>query len=97
VTSRDQPMTWRLVDRGQGEGEARIVETDGYRALIESTLPFAKGAMLIGVDPAKGVEYRVKVRGSRRLNERWFRIEGRFVSLTKPERERLLAEFAPKP
>jgi hypothetical protein len=77
-----------------GEGQARLVETDGQRAVLESTLPFAAGATLVGVDAATGTEYRVKVRGGKRIDDTWFRIEGRFVSLTKAERELLLAEVA---
>jgi hypothetical protein len=84
-------VSWRLPDRGQGEGQARLVETDGQRAVVESTLPFAAGATLVGIDPATGTEYRVKVRGGKRIDATWFRIEGRFVSLTKAERELLLA------
>lgn len=87
-------MSWRLADRGQGEGQARLVETDGERAVVESTLPFAAGSTLIGTDPATGTEYRVKVRGGKRIDGTWFRIEGRFVSLTKAEREGLLAALA---
>jgi hypothetical protein len=90
-------VSWRLPDQGQGEGRARVVETDGQRAVVESTLPFAAGATLVGVDPATGSEYRIKVRGGRRIDDTWFRIEGRFVSLTKPERERLLASLPQKP
>jgi hypothetical protein len=89
-------MSWKLADQGQGEGEARLVETDGHHAVVESTLPFAAGSTLVGVDGATNIEYRVKVRGGRRIDATWFRIEGRFVSLTKPERERLLAEHAQK-
>jgi hypothetical protein len=84
-------VSWQLPDRGQGEGQARLVETDGQRAIVESTLPFAAGATLVGVDAATGTEYRVKVRGGKRIDDTWFRIEGRFVSLTKAEREVLLA------
>jgi hypothetical protein len=87
-------VSWRLADRGQGEGQARLVETDGHHAVVESTLPFAAGATLVGSDPATGAEYRIKVRGGRRIDATWFRIEGRFVSLTKAEREQLLAGLA---
>ena len=90
-------MTWRLPDQGQGEGQARLVESDGHHAVVESTLPFAAGSTLVGIDPATSAEYRVKVRGGRRIDATWFRIEGRFVSLTKAERERLLAALAAKP
>jgi hypothetical protein len=84
-------VSWRLPDRGQGEGQARLVETDGQRAVVESTLPFAAGATLIAIDAATATEYRVKVRGGKRIDATWFRIEGRFVSLTKAEREVVLA------
>lgn len=87
-------MSWQLPDRGQGEGRARLVETDGLHAVVESTLPFAAGATLVGVDAVTGSEYRIKVRGGKRIDDTWFRIEGRFVSLTKAEREVLLAGLA---
>jgi hypothetical protein len=87
-------VAWRLPDQGQGEGQARLIESDGQRAIVEASLPFAAGATLIGSDDATQTEYRVKVRGGRRLENGWFRIEGRFVSLTKADRELLLAELA---
>ena len=43
-------MSWKLPDRGQGEGQARLVETDGHHAVVEATLPFAAGATLVAVD-----------------------------------------------
>jgi hypothetical protein len=89
-------VSWRLPDRGQGEGQARVVETDGQHAVVESTLPFAAGATIVGIDAATGTEYRIKVRGGKRIDDTWFRIEGRFVSLTKAEREVLLAGLAAK-
>lgn len=85
-------MKLALQDQGQGAGEARLVETDGQRAVLESSQAFPAGATLIGRSES-GVEYRVKVRGGRRIDERWFRIEGRFVSLTKPQREEILAQM----
>ena len=96
TTPAPQPrgLSWTLPDHGQGAGQARLVETDGQRASVESTLPFAAGATLIGVDPTTGTEYRIKVRGGRRIDDTWFRIEGRFVSLTKAEREVVLTAFA---
>ena len=86
-------MKLALVDQGRGAGEARVVESDGQRAVLESSQPFAAGATLVGLAES-GVEYRVKVRGGRRIDERWFRIEGRFVSLTKRQREELLAQMS---
>jgi len=87
-------LVWTLADQGQGEGRARLLETDGQRVAVESTLPFAAGATLVGTDPETQTEYRIKVRGGRRVGEGAFRIEGRFVSLTRDERERLLAALA---
>jgi hypothetical protein len=87
-------LVWALPDQGQGEGRARLLETDGQRVAVESTLPFAAGATLVGKDPETQAEYRIKVRGGRRVSDGAFRIEGRFVSLTRDERDRLLAALA---
>jgi len=86
-------MKLALAGQGHAAGEARVLETDGERTVLQSSLPFPAGAMIVGVTES-GVEYRVKVRGGRRIDERWFRIEGRFVSLTKEQREALLAQMA---
>lgn len=88
-----QMSPWTLADQGRGEGQARLVESDGDWAVVESTQPFPIGATLSGTDPETSTEYRVKVRAGRRLNETWFRIEGRFVSLTREQRERLVASL----
>jgi hypothetical protein len=87
-------MSWKLADQGQGEGQAELLESDGHHAVVRSTLPFAAGATLVGFDAESNTQYRIKVRGGRRLDPTWFRIEGRFVSLTVAERERLLAALA---
>jgi hypothetical protein len=87
-------MAWQLVDQGQGGGDARLVETDGDRVVVEATRPFPIGATLVALDPATSVQYRVKVRGGRRTAPGWFRVEGRFVSMTKEERAALLAQAA---
>lgn len=95
-------MAWQLVDQGRPDegqcgGEARLVQTDGDHVTVEATRPFPTGATLLAVDPATRVEYRIKVKNGRRVREGWFRIEGRFVSLTKAERAALLASLGPKP
>jgi hypothetical protein len=90
-----QMAPWKLADQGRGEGQARVVESDGDWAVVESTQPFPIGATLSGTDAETGSVYYVKVRAGRRLDETWFRIEGRFVSLTREERERLVASFRP--
>jgi hypothetical protein len=81
---------WTLVDQGRGGGEARLIETDGDWAVVEATQAFPIGATLRALD-ATGTEYRVKVRGGKKVGEGWFRLEGRFMSMTREERERLLA------
>lgn len=78
-----------VADQARGQGEARVLETDGERVSLQSSLPFPTGATLVGIEPGSGVEYRVKVRGGRR-EEDGFRIEGRFVSLTKEQRAAVL-------
>jgi hypothetical protein len=83
-------VTWKLVDQGRGEGEARLIETDGEWAVVEATQPFPIGATLRGVDAATGAEYRIKVRGGKKVTEGWFRVEGRLVGMTREQRERLL-------
>jgi hypothetical protein len=42
---------------------------------------------------AAGTEYRIKVRGGKKVAEGWFRVEGRLMSLTREQRERLLASL----
>jgi hypothetical protein len=71
-----------------------LLETDGNRALVQSSQPFPTGATLIGIELETGSEYRVKVRHGRRKDDSWFQIEGRFLSLTKEQREAVLAAVA---
>jgi hypothetical protein len=87
-------LVWTLPDQGRGAGEARLIESDGDRAVVEATAPFPIGATLSALDPETGLEYRIKVRAGRRLDERRFRVEGRFVSLTREQRDGLLAALA---
>jgi hypothetical protein len=81
--------SWKLVDQGRGGGEARLIETDGEWAVVEATQAFPIGATLRAQD-ASGTEYRVKVRGGKKVGEGWFRVEGRLVGMTREERETLL-------
>jgi hypothetical protein len=82
---------WSLVDQGRGGGEVRLIETDGDWAVVEATQAFPIGATLLARDGASGTEYRIKVRGGKTGSEGWFRVEGRLVSLTREQREQLLA------
>jgi hypothetical protein len=90
------PPSWKLIDQGRGGGEARLIETDGEWAVVESTQAFPIGATLRALD-ASGTEYRVKVRGGKKVGEGWFRVEGRLVGMTREQRERLLQGVQSKP
>lgn len=74
-------------------GSAQIVTTDGDRVTLASSAPSPPGSTL--ELSAEGTSYRVKVRGCRRSDaegsERCFHIEGRWVSLTREGRERVLS------
>ena len=87
-------MFWQLVDQGRGAGQAQVIESDGEWAVVEATQAFPIGATLRGVEVATGTEYRVKVRGGKKLRDGCFRVEGRFVGMTREERERLLAALS---
>jgi hypothetical protein len=87
-------VRWQLVDQGRGGGEARVVESDGEWAVVEATQAFPIGATLRGVETETGTEYRVKVRGGKKLRDGCYRVEGRFVGMTREERDRLLAAVA---
>ena len=86
-------LKWTLVDQGQGGGDVVLIETDGEWAVVEATQAFPIGATLRAVD-ATGAEYRIKVRGGKKVTEGWFRVEGRLMSLTREQRERLLASVS---
>ena len=87
-------MRWQLVDQGRGTGSAQVIESDGEWAVVEATQPFPIGATLRGVESEAGTEYRVKVRGGKKLRDGCYRVEGRFVGMTREERERLLAALS---
>ncbi len=81
------------LDLPSGE-TAEIVETNGEHAVVRSSAPSPPGSTLRGTARDGSGEYRVKVRGCRRdavADSLPFRIEGRFVDLTKQQRARLLA------
>lgn len=81
-------------------GALRIERIEGERVVVESARAFPPGATLTfrlksGAAPSDdgtnaGVVYQVKVRGCRRTTDDGaFRIEGRFVSLSRAARELL--------
>jgi hypothetical protein len=79
----------------RGGGDAYIVEHDGDFVTLGSSAPSPPGSTLEAVHTGGpfSVTLRVKVRGCRRHplpdGRDGFRIEGRFVSLTRAERETL--------
>jgi hypothetical protein len=92
TTSAERPA-W-ILEKG---GEARLLETDGDHVTLESTRAFPPGSPLVARAEGTGETYRIKVRGSQRTGDGVFRVEGRFVNLSRPARDRLLTEArAPK-
>ncbi len=89
-------------------GEAGVVETDGVRAVLVSSAPFPPGATLLGESDDGLGAYALKVQRCRReppptemeapprdaVPPR-FRVEGRWVNLSRPQRERLLGGSRP--
>jgi hypothetical protein len=77
-----------LLDKG---GSAVVVEFDGERVTLLSPSAAPPGSSLLG--SYEGSRLIVKVRGSRRVEPdsegRTFRVEGRFVGLTRELREKL--------
>jgi hypothetical protein len=81
----------------RGGGDAFIVEHDGDFVVLASSAPSPPGSTVEAthVGGARSVTVRVKVRGCRRERlpdgREGFRIDGRFVSLTRGDREVLFA------
>jgi len=79
----------------RGGGDAFIVEHSGDFVTLASSAPSPPGSTVEAVHTAdaRTVTVRVKVRGCRRQplpdGRDGFRIEGRFVSLTRADREKL--------
>jgi hypothetical protein len=89
TTTRTFPR-W-LLEKG---GEARVLETDGDRITLESTRAFPPGSPLLAQVEGSNDTYRVKVRGSRRISDTLFRVDGRLVNLSREAREKLLRASA---
>ncbi len=81
----------------RGGGDAFIVEHDGDFVVLASSAPSPPGSTVEATHAAaeRSVTIRVKVRGCRREplpdGRDGFRIDGRFVSLTRADREILFA------
>jgi hypothetical protein len=70
-------------------GDAAIIESEGDHVTLRSSVPSPPGSTLALLHDGSPIQ--VKVRGCKRLAEESlpFRIEGRFVSLTRAAREKL--------
>jgi hypothetical protein len=80
-------------------GALRIEQIADDRVVVESARAFPPGSTLEfrvagasgnGEAAAQAVVFKIKVRGCRRTDGDAFRIEGRFVSLSRAARELLL-------
>jgi len=89
---------------------ASVVDTDGVRAVVLSPAPFPPGATLLGEGGDGCGVYSLKVQRCRRepspadppaggaapaAAPPRFRVEGRWVNLSRPQRERLLGGSRP--
>ncbi len=76
----------------EGSGSARVEESDGDRVVLLATRSSPPGSTLAG-SAGDDARYLVKVRGCRRIgdtNPPSFRIEGRWVNLSRAQRARVL-------
>ena len=75
-----------------GGGTARLEESDGNRVVLLATRASPPGSTLAG-RTGDDAPYLVKVRGCRRIDDAepaQFRIEGRWVNLSRAQRARVL-------
>lgn len=70
----------------EGGGRASVVETDGDRVSLRSTRAFPPGSPLSGTSPLGTL--RIKVRSCRKEGD-VFHVDGRFVNLSREQRQRL--------
>jgi hypothetical protein len=70
-------------------GRAELVETDGERVVIDATRAAPPGSTLEA--SLDGVRYSIKVRACKKQSAA-FRIEGRWVNLSRAQRDRLLGK-----
>lgn len=72
-------------------GGAEVVETDGQRVVVLSTRAAAPGQPLTArAALASATEVRIKVQGCRREADGRFRIQGRWLDLTRAMREEIV-------
>jgi hypothetical protein len=72
-------------------GEADVVEADGQRAVVLSTRAAAPGQPLTArVAMASAAQVRLKVQGCKREADGRFRIQGRWLDLTRAMRDEIV-------
>lgn len=69
-----------------GHGSGRIVSVDGPRVVLETASAAPPGALLSCNAEGMALGFKVKVSGCKRSAPETFRIEGRFVDLTREQR-----------
>ena len=74
-----------------GVAEAFLVSVDGPHFLLRTSSPFAPGSPLAFDLSASGkvLALRGKCTGAKRFDEGFFSIRGRFINLTREDRELL--------
>ena len=81
-----------------GGGTAAVVESDGHHAVVLATRPFAPGTPLDATALDGSGLYRLKVRGSRRIDDTGhYRIEVRWVNISREQRKHLCDRVARGP
>jgi hypothetical protein len=74
-----------------GGGSARILVIEGDRVSLSTSRAAPPGATLQARHPDDSQSILIKVRSCRReADGEWYRIDGRFVNLSRSRRERLL-------
>lgn len=75
-----------------GRGAATVVESDGSVVLLDAGFSSPPGSPIVGTAEGGSYSYKVKVRSSKKQpgEPARFLIEGRFVDLTKAQRERVV-------
>jgi hypothetical protein len=89
MTSEDTTPSEPLVLELEGGGTFTVVDTDGDLVVLSSTRALPPGAPARAHVAGDAATWVVKVRGSRAEGS-GFRVEGRFVNLTRAQRERAL-------
>jgi hypothetical protein len=95
-----QPVTPVPLSLKRGGGDAYLIECSGDFVTLASTAPSPPGSTVEATHrtDARETTVRVKVRGCRRDalpdGREGFRIEGRFVSLTRGDREALFGSHS---